>query len=105
MDHLGVYFDRRLVGNVTVDDIGRFSFEYDASWIGRADSFAISQSLPLEVGKHEEGAGHAFFANLLPEGHVRQLVARRLGLSGTMNISPKTSSSSPRWLRSAGFPL
>jgi serine/threonine-protein kinase HipA len=81
MDRLGVYFDQRLVGGVTVDESGRFSFEYDESWIALPDSFAISQSLPLEAGKHEEGAGHAFFANLLPDGHVRQLVARRLGLS------------------------
>lgn len=81
MDRLGVYFDQRLVGGVTVDESGRFSFEYDETWIALPDSFAISQSLPLEAGKHEEGAGHAFFANLLPDGHVRQLVARRLGLS------------------------
>ena len=81
MDRLGVYFDQRLVGGVTVDESGRFSFEYDESWIAQPESFAISQSLPLKAGKHEEGAGHAFFANLLPDGHVRQLVARRLGLS------------------------
>jgi serine/threonine-protein kinase HipA len=81
MDRLGVYFDQRLVGGVTVDGTGRFSFEYDAGWAALPESFAISQSLPLEAGRHEEGAGHAFFANLLPDGHVRQLVARRLGLS------------------------
>ena len=81
MDRLGVYFDQRLVGGVTVDEGGRFSFEYDESWIAQPESFAISLSLPLKAGKHEEGAGHAFFANLLPDGHVRQLIARRLGLS------------------------
>ena len=35
MDRLGVYFDQRLVGGVTVEDSGIFSFEYDESWIAQ----------------------------------------------------------------------
>ena len=81
MDRLGVYFDRRPVGELTLDDSGRFTFVYVESWLAAADGFAISRSLPLATGSVEAGAGHAFFANLLPEGRVRQLVARRLGLT------------------------
>lgn len=80
MDRLGVYFGDRLVGDLAVND-GRFSFAYDASWLKAPDTFPVSQSLPLAGGFKSSNAAHAFFSNLLPEGHVRQLVARRLGVS------------------------
>jgi serine/threonine-protein kinase HipA len=41
MDRLGVYFDQRLVGGVTVDESGRFSFEYDESWIRLAPFYDL----------------------------------------------------------------
>ena len=75
MDRLGIYFDQRLVGGVTVDESGRFNFEYDESSIALPDSFAISESLPLQAGKHEEGAGHAF-AGQLPAGWSRSPARR-----------------------------
>ena len=79
-DRLGVYFDQQLVGTVSADSVDRFSFEYEQSWLdGRG--FAISQSLPLVAGPLSGDSAHAFFVNLLPEGRVRQLVARRLGIS------------------------
>lgn len=87
MDRLGVYFAGQLVGNVSVDDSGRFTFAYDEGWTSHRDSFAISHSLPLDVAVAPDGAGHAFFANLLPEGRVRQLVARHLGLSETNDLA------------------
>lgn len=53
-------------------------FQYDSAWIHEG-GFAISQSLPL--GSLEsttaENQAHSFFANLLPEGEARTLVARR----------------------------
>jgi serine/threonine-protein kinase HipA len=81
MDQLGVYFEARIVGDLAVDDSGRFSFTYAESWIADPASFAISQSLPLSAAPTQTGAGHAFFANLLPDGRIRELVARHLGLS------------------------
>jgi HipA-like protein len=77
---LGVYFEARKVGTVAVDGSGRFVFEYADSWVTGPNPFAISHSLPLEGSDAEEEAGHAFFfSNLLPEGRVRELVAKRLG--------------------------
>jgi len=78
---LGVYFGRQPVGAVSADGTDRFSFEYEQSWLHDPQGFPISQSLPLVPGPHEGEAAHAFFANLLPEGRIRQLVARRLGIS------------------------
>ncbi len=80
MDRLGVYFGGFLVGYVVIDEANRFGFAYDDGWRTRRGSFAISQALPLD-GPAGTASAHAFFANLLPEGRVRQLVARRLGIS------------------------
>lgn len=78
---LGVYFEGRAVGTVTVDVSGRFTFEYARSWVSDVNAFAISRSLPLGGSENEADAGHTFFSNLLPEGNVRELVARHLGVS------------------------
>ena len=78
---LGVYFDRRLVGSVSTDETDRFTFEYQQAWLDDPRRFPISESLQLVPGPKTGEPAHAFFANLLPEGRVRQLVARRLGIS------------------------
>jgi len=78
---LGVYFEGQPVGMVAVDPGGRFTFEYASAWKSNRKAFAISRSLPLQGGDAQPNAGHAFFANLLPEGRVRELVARHLGVS------------------------
>jgi serine/threonine-protein kinase HipA len=78
---LGVYHGQELVGHVATDESDRFSFEYDPAWLVSPSAFPISQSLPLGENTHDGEAAHSFFANLLPEGNVRFLVARRLGLS------------------------
>ena len=53
-------------------------FQYDSAWIHEG-GFAISQSLPLGSWESTtaENQAHSFFANLLPEGEARTLVARR----------------------------
>jgi serine/threonine-protein kinase HipA len=80
VQQLGVFFEGRRVGTVS-EDAGRFAFEYAPPWLSEQASFAISRSLPLRPGPLEVPAAHAFFANLLPEGRIRTLVARRLGIS------------------------
>jgi serine/threonine-protein kinase HipA len=79
--HLDVRFEARVVGRIRVDSEGRFAFAYDRAWLARTASFAISVSLPLRDDEYIGGAGHAFFANLLPEGLVRRAVCERLGIS------------------------
>ena len=80
-DKLGVYFEGRPVGTVAVDGSGRFTFEYAPSWASDTNAFAISRSLPLGGSEGQSDVGHFFFANLLPEGSVREQVARHLGVS------------------------
>ncbi len=78
---LTVSLAEREVGALSEDAAGRFTFAYAPAWLDDPGSFAISLSLPLREQPHESAAAHAFFANLLPEGRVRTMVARRLGLS------------------------
>lgn len=77
-DVLRVLFEDRRVGELRRDDAGACSFRYAPQW--REDGFAISLSLPLDDREHGE-TSRRFFANLLPEGQIRALVARRLGIS------------------------
>lgn len=78
MSALEVYCADRLVGTLEDTD-GGLRFAYDESWAA-ADRPPISQSLPLRTELSPQ-AVHAFFAGLLPEGHPRRLLARRLGVS------------------------
>jgi serine/threonine-protein kinase HipA len=80
MTRLGVFYESHKVGTVVADE-GRFTFAYDPSWLDDKASFPISRSLSLVDGPQASPAAHWFFANLLPEGRIRALVARRLGIS------------------------
>lgn len=80
-DRLTVFHETRRVGTLARLRGGEFGFEYSRDWLEEESSFAISASLPLESGQWVGGPARAFFVNLLPEGALRDAVARRLGLS------------------------
>lgn len=78
---LEVRFGAIVVGHLRVDGGGQFSFAYDATWCTRDDRFAVSLTLPITPDEYIGGPARTFFANLLPEGAVRQSVCARLGIS------------------------
>jgi serine/threonine-protein kinase HipA len=78
---LEVFYAARIVGILRRGNDGSFSFTYSRQWIDSPDAFAISLSLPLSDEEHSGGAAQRFFTNLLPEGRMRVLVCRRLGIS------------------------
>jgi len=83
-DALHVWHEQRLVGELWRNTIGTMGFRYDPDWIA-GSGFAVSHSLPLaerEFGP-EDGIAHRWFANLLPEGAVREHIARDLKLPNT----------------------
>lgn len=86
-ERLHVFHRRRPVGTLEQQPDGRMAFVYAETWLQAPGRFAISVSLPLAPGSNREIAAHAFFANLLPEGLVREAVARRLGLSATNDFA------------------
>lgn len=78
---LQVRYAALTVGRLDADAGGRITFTYDPGWLDDGASFAISASLPLRPQPYADGRGHAFFANLLPEGAVREAICARLGIS------------------------
>jgi len=78
---LNVYFENSKVGVIDSDADNRMSFRYSTLWLNDPDAFWISISMPLAERVYPPERAHAFFANLLPEGLVRENVARALGIS------------------------
>ena len=78
MRALDVWLYGRRAGRLEQID-GEVRFDYDDGYVA-AGGPALSCSMPLDGDDHRRAAS-AFFANLLPEGEVRTLVARRLGVS------------------------
>lgn len=75
-DRLEVHLFERLAG--TLREAGaELLFRYDPRWLTDAGAIPLSLSLPLQEEPQE---ARAFFANLLPEGTVREHYARRLRL-------------------------
>jgi serine/threonine-protein kinase HipA len=83
-DALNVWNEQRLVGYLWRNPVGYIGFRYDPEWIA-AGGFAVSRTLPLDIGDFaaEESLAHRFFANLLPEGGVREHIVRDLKIPNT----------------------
>lgn len=71
----------RRVGTLERADDASLRFTYEPAWLSSADSFAICAALPLAEGAHGPRETRAFFANLLPDGALREELARRHGVS------------------------
>lgn len=78
---LKVYHDQHPVGSLSVNLQGQMNFQYAEEWMRASFGFPISLSLPFQKNTFEEKKTRPFFANLLPEGDVRHLIARRFGIS------------------------
>lgn len=79
-DQLHVFWDDRFVGRLTLDEQG-LTFQYDESWLSSEGAAPISAKLPLQKESFPDTFSRCFFANLLPEGNVRPMIARQLGVS------------------------
>jgi len=83
-DALNAWSEQRLVGYLWRNPIGHIGFRYDPEWIADG-GFAVSRTLPLGTDDFaaEDGIAHRFFANLLPEGGVREHIVRDLKIADT----------------------
>ena len=83
-DGLNVWSDQRLVGYLWRNTQGLIGFRYEEEWLAQGE-FAVSHALPLQAEgfSPEEGLAHRFFANLLPEGGVRDQIVRDLKIANT----------------------
>lgn len=74
VDGLTVFLFAEPVG-ILRESEGRLAFAYSESWLADPEALPLSLSLPLVEGSQDGGA---FFANLLPEGGVREHYAQKL---------------------------
>ena len=79
-DTLHVWYEERLVGFLWRNATNQVGFQYCDEWLADGNGFATSISLPLNPDPYqpEDAIAHRFFANLLPEGRVRERVVRDL---------------------------
>jgi len=78
---LDVYLRNHLVGRLWLDVRRRFVFQYESEWVMDPKATPLSLSLPLRTEPYADDSARPFFANLLPEGEIRRLIAQRFGLS------------------------
>ena len=75
-----VKLDGKSVG-VIEEDAGQTVFTYSPEWLARADAVPVSLTLPLRETPYLSHGLHPFFENLLPEGWLLDVVARKLKIS------------------------
>lgn len=83
-DALIVWHEDAQIGYLWRNPVGAIGFRYHPAWV-EIRATPISQSLPLVTGEFssEDGVAHRVFANLLPEGQVREQTVRDLKIPNT----------------------
>lgn len=84
---LFVFYGPDRVGRLWLDPQRRWIFQYDSTWTKLAESFPISVRMGVQDAAFEDDTPKSFFANLLPEGNVRQRIAAKLGISLTNDFA------------------
>jgi serine/threonine-protein kinase HipA len=75
-----VYLNAQPIGELRQEG-SALSFCYEESYLAKSDALPLSLNLPLQKILFDDPSSRAFFANLLPEGEVRNQIARQLGIS------------------------
>lgn len=77
---LEVWLLNQRAGTLWLKD-GELQFQYGALWLGQAQAIALSRSLPLQKKPFGDQACRPFFAGLLPEGQLRQIIPQQCQIS------------------------
>ena len=81
---LVVWSQARRLGEIGIQQ-GRWRFAYDSDWIAWADAFPLSPHFPFSkapfIDTTDDKRVEWFFENLLPEGGLREALARCAGVS------------------------
>jgi serine/threonine-protein kinase HipA len=80
-EHLSVWWDGKLVGDLALNQYGEPEFTYANTWTASDDARAISVSLPLRAEPFNRRETLPFFEGLLPEAAQRTAIAQALGVS------------------------
>jgi serine/threonine-protein kinase HipA len=77
---LAVWLSGVHVGTLSLAN-GRLRFQYSTDWLGAPEAKPLSYSLPLQPDPFDDMRVRPYFAGLLPEGKLRQLIARQFQVS------------------------
>lgn len=77
MNRLPIYYEGQEVAGLILNQHGFLELEYTKAW--QLHGFDISVSLPRFHLKHTGYEVRAFFENMLPEGRIRESLARQYG--------------------------
>ncbi|MBK8451691.1 MAG: HipA N-terminal domain-containing protein [Saprospiraceae bacterium] len=84
---LDVYLKNIHAGVLRQDDVGQISFTYNEQYLEHKGAQALSHSLPLRKETFDFRECRAFFSGILPEGEIREIIARNLGISQRNDFS------------------
>ncbi len=78
---LDIWWDGRLVGQLTQDKHGELGFAYARAWLDDEAAQPLSASLPKRAEPFSRRECRSFFGGLLPEESQRDAAAQALGVS------------------------
>lgn len=78
---LDIWWDGRLVGQLTQDRHGELGFAYSPEWLSDEEAQPLSASLPKRAEPFTRRECRPFFGGLLPEESQRDAAAQALGVS------------------------
>jgi len=81
MRTLDVWWDSRLVGQLTRNQHGELGFAYAPGWLNDGEALPLSVSLPKRAEPFTRRECRPFFGGLLPEEGQRDAAAQALGVS------------------------
>jgi serine/threonine-protein kinase HipA len=84
---LDVWWDGRVVGQLTQNEHGELGFAYAPAWLDDTSTPPLSVSLPKRERAFTRRECRPFFGGLLPEEDQRDAVAQALGVSSANDFS------------------
>ena len=81
MRTLDIWWNGRLVGQLTQNQHGELGFAYAPEWLNDAEALPLSASLPKRAEPFSRRECRPFFGGLLPEESQRDAAAQALGVS------------------------
>ena len=75
---LEVWWDGRVVGQLTQNQHGELGFVYSPEWLGDDDAPPLSASLPKQAEPFSRRECRPFFGGLLPEANCSRAPTSRL---------------------------
>jgi len=82
-----VYRNDVLAGEITRDENGVYSFNYNSEYLNMDDAMSISVNFPLQSDAFIADRLFSFFFNMLAEGNIKEIQCRDLKIDPDDNFT------------------